>query len=70
MTTPEAPDPRQTPTLDDVFEPTESAPRDRHEHGKASARPNDDELAHRTEQERVELGLDDFDPDSVPPATD
>jgi hypothetical protein len=63
-------DPRETPTLDDVIETTESAPRDRHEHGKTSPRPNDDELQRRTEQERVEIGLDDFDPDSVPPATE
>ncbi|TCC54286.1 hypothetical protein E0H73_39275 [Kribbella pittospori] len=33
-------------------------------------RPDDDELARRTEQERVEAGIDDYDPDDVPPATD
>jgi hypothetical protein len=58
------------PTLDDVLEPTESAPRDRHYHGKAPDHPNDDALQHRTEQERVELGLDDFDPEQVPAAED
>lgn len=58
------------PTLDDVVPTTESAPRDRQEHGKAPARPNDDELEHRTEQERVEAGLRDYDPDDVPPATE
>ena len=50
------------------MEPTEQAPRDRHEHGKQPPRLNDD--AHRTEQERVEIGLDDYDPDEVPSATD
>jgi hypothetical protein len=68
--TPKPSDPRKTPTLDDIIETEESAHRDRHEHGGASARPNDEELQHRTEEERVELGLDDYDPDSVPPATD
>jgi hypothetical protein len=58
------------PTLDDVIEPTESAPRDRTEHGKAPARPNDEELAHRTEHERVQAGLDDYDPNEVPSATE
>ncbi|MDT4937128.1 MAG: hypothetical protein QOG80_799 [Pseudonocardiales bacterium] len=58
------------PNLDDVFEATEDAPRDRHWHGKQPPHLNDDELQHRTEEERVELGLDDYDPDDVPPATD
>ncbi len=44
--------------------------RDRREHGGASARPDDDELARRTEQERVDAGVDAYDPDDVPPATD
>jgi hypothetical protein len=39
-------------------------------HGGMPLHPDDDELARRTEQERVELGVDDYDPDSVPPATD
>jgi hypothetical protein len=43
--------------------------RDRHEHG-GSGRPDDDALALRIEQERVELGIDDFDVNEVPPATD
>jgi hypothetical protein len=47
------------PTLDDVLTPEESAPRDRHEHGKASPRPNDEALEHRTEQERQAVGSDD-----------
>ena len=44
--------------------------RDRHQHGGASDRLDDDRLARLTEEERVEAGLDDFDPDEVPPATD
>jgi hypothetical protein len=44
--------------------------RDRREHGGASARPDDDELARRTERERVEVGVEPYDPDDVPPATD
>lgn len=58
------------PTLDDVIEPEEAAPRDRQEHGKMPPRPNDEELQHRTEQERVEVGLEDYDPDEVPSATE
>lgn len=59
-----------SPNLDDVITPTEQAPRDRHEHGKQPPRLSDDGLAHRTEQERVAAGLDDYDPVQVPPATD
>ena len=44
--------------------------RDRREHGGAGAHPDDDALARRTEQERVDAGLDAFDPDDVPPAAD
>jgi hypothetical protein len=44
--------------------------RDRHEHGGASAHPDDDALAGRTETERVDAGLDAYDPNDVPPATD
>jgi hypothetical protein len=58
------------PTLDDVIEPTEQAIPDRHEHGKYPAHVNDDELARRTEQERIAAGLDDYDPNDVPPATE
>lgn len=58
------------PTLDDVLPTTEQAPRDRQEHGKAPAHPDDDDLEHRTEQERVQTGLDDYDPDEVPVAED
>lgn len=53
------------------FESDIPAPhRDRREHGGASARPNDDELALRTERERVEAGLDPYDAEDVPPAAD
>jgi hypothetical protein len=48
----------------------ESVRRDRREHGGASARPDDDELARRTERERVDAGIEDYDPEDVPPATD
>src|SRR4051794_4100776 len=44
--------------------------RDRREHGGASDRPDDDELALRTERERVEAGLEPYDSADVPPATD
>jgi len=50
------------PNLDDVITPEESAPRDRHEHGKASPRPSDEELEHRTDQERQAVGSDDAAP--------
>ncbi len=42
--------------------------RDRRQHGGASQRLSDDQLARLTEEERVEAGLDDYDPDEVPPA--
>lgn len=44
--------------------------RDRREHGGAAAHPDDEALARRTESERVAAGLDSYDPDDVPPATD
>jgi hypothetical protein len=44
--------------------------RERREHGGASQRLNDDQLAELTEEERVAAGLDPYDPDEVPPATD
>ncbi len=61
---------------DDVRDDVLSAPgppdvrRDRREHGGAADRLDDDALAERTEQERVDAGLDDYDPAAVPPATD
>lgn len=56
--------------LDEVMEATESAPRDRHEHGKAPDRLNDEALEHRTEDERVQAGIEDYNPDDVPSATE
>jgi len=56
MTTPDR------PSLDDVMKTEESAPRDRSEHAKGYDRPDDDELQHRTEQERQMVGSDDADP--------
>ena len=44
--------------------------RDRREHGGAPQHLDDDRLARLTEEERVDAGLDAFDPDEVPPATD
>ncbi|MFL6128640.1 MAG: hypothetical protein ACJ73E_06205 [Mycobacteriales bacterium] len=44
--------------------------KDRRQHGGIPPRLDDDALAERTEQERVEVGLADYDPDDVPPATD
>ena len=59
-----------TPTLDDVIEPTEHPTPDHREHAKMPAHPDDEELERRTEHERVELGLDDYDPNDVPSATE
>ena len=60
------------PTLDDVIDPQESAPRDRSQHAGGYDRPNDDALEHRTEQEQQAVGSDDADPadDQRHPATD
>ena len=64
--------PDDRPTLDDVMDTEESAPRDRREHGKADPRPDDEVLEHRTEQERQAVGSDDADPAGAQrhPATD
>ncbi|HEY3977067.1 MAG TPA: hypothetical protein VGM79_07315 [Streptosporangiaceae bacterium] len=51
-------------------EPAAEFHRNRREHGGASARPDDDRLARLTEEERVEVGLDAYDPDEVPDAED
>ena len=55
---------------DEPFETSEEVHRDRREHGGMPLHPDEDDLARRTEQERVEAGVDDYDPDDVPPATD
>ena len=43
---------------------------DRREHAKAPQRLDDDQLAELAEEERVDAGLDDYDPREVPPASD
>ena len=55
---------------EDSDEFAEQFHRDRREHGGASQHPDDDQLARLTEEERVAAGLDAYDPDEVPPATD
>jgi hypothetical protein len=57
-------------TQEDSGEFGERFHRDRREHGGAADRPDDDQLARLTEEERVAAGLDPYDPDEVPPATD
>ena len=54
----------------DPDQPAEEFHRDRREHGGIPGHLDDDQLARLTEEERVEAGLDDYDPDEVPPATD
>jgi hypothetical protein len=45
--------------------------RDRHHHGGMPEKYlDDDALAHEAEDERVDAGLDPYNPDDVPPATD
>jgi hypothetical protein len=44
--------------------------RDRREHGGEIDRLDEDQLARLAEEERVAAGVDDYDPDEVPPATD
>jgi hypothetical protein len=51
-------------------QPAEEFHRNRREHGGAPQRIDDDRLARLTEEERVEAGVDDSDPDEVPSATD
>jgi hypothetical protein len=51
-------------------QPDEQFHRDRREHGGEIDRLDEDRLARLTEEERVEAGVDDYDPDEVPPATD
>ena len=42
----------------------------RRQHGGEIDRLNEDQLARLTEEERVAAGVDAYDPDEVPPATD
>ncbi len=51
-------------------QPDEQFHRDRRVHGGEIDRLDEDQLARLTEEERVEAGVDDYDPDEVPPATD
>ena len=44
--------------------------KDRRIHGGMPLRVDDDELVGRVVDERADLGLADYDPDDVPPATD
>jgi hypothetical protein len=70
--TPSDDPPMAGPVVDDVMAapgPPEVTP-DRREHGGAPFHLDDDALAERTEQERVDAGLEDYNPDDVPPATD
>ena len=57
-------------TEQDSDQPAEEFHRNRSEHPGKLERLDDDQLARLAEEERVEAGLDDFDPDEVPPATD
>ena len=57
-------------TQDRQDQPAEQFHRDRREHGGSPQHLDDDQLARLTEEERVEAGIDDYDPDEVPPATD
>ena len=57
-------------TEQDPGQPAEEFHRDRREHGGIPGRIDDDQLARLTEEERVEAGIDAYDPDEVPPATD
>lgn len=54
----------------DSDQPDEQFRRDHHEHGGSPQHIDDDRLARLTEEERVAAGIDDYDPDEVPPATD
>jgi hypothetical protein len=59
-----------TEQLPDYPEEPDEFRRDRREHGGAPDRLDDDRLARLTEEERVDAGIDAYDPDEVPPATD
>jgi len=51
-------------------QPDEQFHHNRREHGGEIDRLDEDQLARLTEEERVDAGVDDYDPDEVPPATD
>jgi hypothetical protein len=54
----------------DFDQPAEQFHRERREHGGMAEHLDDDRLARLTEEERVAAGIDAYDPDEVPPATD
>ena len=68
MTQPDQPG--QPEPLDEDLPAERIFRRSRREHGGMPQRPDDDKLAELAEEERVEAGVHDFDPDEVPPATD
>ena len=55
---------------DDINTEAAEGERDHRFHGGSPAHLDDDELARRTAQDRVDAGVTDYDPDDVPPATD
>ena len=55
---------------DDFHTEAAEGERDRRFHGGSPAHLDDDELARRTAEERADAGVDDYDPDDVPSATD
>ncbi len=57
-------------TQPDSGQPANRFRRDRHEHGGIPEHIDDDRLERLTEEERVAAGIDAFDEDEVPPATD
>jgi hypothetical protein len=60
-------DPDQLPDDDQL---PEDFHRKRRDHPGKLERLDDDQLARLAEEERVEAGIDAYDPDEVPPATD
>jgi hypothetical protein len=57
-------------TEQNADQPADQFRPDRREHAKASERLDDEQLARQAEEERVAAGLDAYDPDEVPAATD
>jgi hypothetical protein len=57
-------------TEESAGQPEQRFRRDRREHGGAPEHLDDDQLARLAGEERVAAGLEDYDPDEVPPATD
>ena len=55
---------------DDINTEAAEGQRDRRFHGGSPDHLDDDELARRTDQERADAGVADYDPGDVPPATD